>query len=271
MLPLIAKEMAFTVRDKGVSLQQRSSADESEHALNSVVLGTRANNVTPRSFSGIPEPSRTTSTTSTRISEPEKTFSLATEVGRRTDQRTGNDGVQDGTTHEHRCTLQTTPVRRVVSSVTVSMTLLWLRDRPSTRNLPRVRRSSRLYSRDHVRDNFDGTVEVGGGHAVRKLHHGDIVVFGRGRGGLRVNLGSCERSLTRGGRATLAQELRGEHTLVQGAAIARRPSSGGGGEKSRSRLSMSETFFDLGLSVLPDLRSVRAKGEPEADKVGLEE
>jgi hypothetical protein len=36
--------------------------------MNSVVFGTRANRVTPRNFSSIPEPSRTTSTTLTRIS-----------------------------------------------------------------------------------------------------------------------------------------------------------------------------------------------------------
>lgn len=48
MLPLRANEMAF---------------------INSVVFGTRANKVTPRNFSSMPEPSRTTSTTSTRISE----------------------------------------------------------------------------------------------------------------------------------------------------------------------------------------------------------
>jgi hypothetical protein len=47
MLPLMAKEMAF---------------------MNSVVLGTRANSVTPKSFSGILDPFSTTSTTSTRIS-----------------------------------------------------------------------------------------------------------------------------------------------------------------------------------------------------------
>jgi hypothetical protein len=48
MLPLIAKDMAF---------------------MNSVVLGTRAKRVIPRNFSSIPEPSRMTSTTSTRSSE----------------------------------------------------------------------------------------------------------------------------------------------------------------------------------------------------------
>jgi hypothetical protein len=36
--------------------------------MNSVVFGTRANKVTPRNFSSMLEPSRTTSTTSTRIS-----------------------------------------------------------------------------------------------------------------------------------------------------------------------------------------------------------
>ena len=36
--------------------------------MNSVVFGTKAKRVTPRNFSGIPDPSRTTSTTSTRIS-----------------------------------------------------------------------------------------------------------------------------------------------------------------------------------------------------------
>ena len=36
--------------------------------INSVVLGTKANRVRPRNFSLIPEPSRTTSTTSTSIS-----------------------------------------------------------------------------------------------------------------------------------------------------------------------------------------------------------
>lgn len=47
MFPLMANEMAF---------------------INSVVLGTSAKSVTPSSFSGIPDPSSTTSTTSTRIS-----------------------------------------------------------------------------------------------------------------------------------------------------------------------------------------------------------
>ena len=47
MLPFMANEMAF---------------------MNSVVFGTSAKRVTPRNFSGIPEPSSTTSTTSTRIS-----------------------------------------------------------------------------------------------------------------------------------------------------------------------------------------------------------
>jgi hypothetical protein len=42
--------------------------------MNSVVLGTKANNVTPKNFSGIPDPSKTTSTTSTKIS---KSFSLS--------------------------------------------------------------------------------------------------------------------------------------------------------------------------------------------------
>lgn len=37
--------------------------------MNSVVLGTSANRVKPKNFSSIPDPSRTTSTTSTRISE----------------------------------------------------------------------------------------------------------------------------------------------------------------------------------------------------------
>lgn len=36
--------------------------------INSVVLGTNAKSVTPRNFSSIPEPLRTTSTTSTKIS-----------------------------------------------------------------------------------------------------------------------------------------------------------------------------------------------------------
>ncbi len=48
MFPVIANDIAF---------------------MNSVVLGTSANSVTPRNFSSIPEPSRTTSTTSTSISE----------------------------------------------------------------------------------------------------------------------------------------------------------------------------------------------------------
>ena len=47
MFPFMAKDMAF---------------------MNSVVLGTSANNVTPRNFSSMPEPSSTTSTTSTKIS-----------------------------------------------------------------------------------------------------------------------------------------------------------------------------------------------------------
>lgn len=47
ILPFMAKDIAF---------------------INSVVLGTNANNVTPRNFSSMPEPSRTTSTTSTKIS-----------------------------------------------------------------------------------------------------------------------------------------------------------------------------------------------------------
>ena len=47
MLPFIANEIAF---------------------MNSVVFGTRANSVTPKNFSSIPEPSKTTSTTSTKIS-----------------------------------------------------------------------------------------------------------------------------------------------------------------------------------------------------------
>ena len=47
MFPFIANEIAF---------------------MNSVVFGTSANNVTPRNFSSIPEPSKTTSTTSTKIS-----------------------------------------------------------------------------------------------------------------------------------------------------------------------------------------------------------
>lgn len=47
ILPLRAKEIAF---------------------INSVVFGTSANRVTPRNFSSMPEPCRTTSTTSTRIS-----------------------------------------------------------------------------------------------------------------------------------------------------------------------------------------------------------
>jgi hypothetical protein len=47
MLPLRAKDIAF---------------------MNSVVFGTRANRVTPRNFSSIPEPWRITSTTSTRSS-----------------------------------------------------------------------------------------------------------------------------------------------------------------------------------------------------------
>jgi len=50
MFPLRAKDMAF---------------------MNSVVLGTRAKIVIPRNFSSIPDPSRTTSTTSTRISVQE--------------------------------------------------------------------------------------------------------------------------------------------------------------------------------------------------------
>ena len=47
MLPFMAKDIAF---------------------MNSVVLGTRANSVTPRNFSSTPEPFSTTSTTSTSIS-----------------------------------------------------------------------------------------------------------------------------------------------------------------------------------------------------------
>lgn len=47
MLPFSAKEMAF---------------------MNSVVFGTSANRMTPSSFSEMPEPLRTTSTTSTKIS-----------------------------------------------------------------------------------------------------------------------------------------------------------------------------------------------------------
>lgn len=47
MFPLRANDMAF---------------------MNSVVLGTSAKMVIPRNFSSMPEPSRTTSTTSTRIS-----------------------------------------------------------------------------------------------------------------------------------------------------------------------------------------------------------
>ena len=47
MLPFIANEIAF---------------------MNSVVFGTSANSVTPKNFSSIPEPSKTTSTTSTKIS-----------------------------------------------------------------------------------------------------------------------------------------------------------------------------------------------------------
>lgn len=48
MFPLSANEMAF---------------------INSVVFGTRAKRVIPRNFSSMPDPSRTSSTTSTRISE----------------------------------------------------------------------------------------------------------------------------------------------------------------------------------------------------------
>lgn len=53
ILPFKAKEKAF---------------------MNSVVLGTSANKVIPRNFSSIPEPWRTTSTTSTRISAKSITF-----------------------------------------------------------------------------------------------------------------------------------------------------------------------------------------------------
>ena len=48
MFPLRANEMAF---------------------MNSVVFGTNAKSEMPRNFSGMPEPSSTTSTTSTKISK----------------------------------------------------------------------------------------------------------------------------------------------------------------------------------------------------------
>ena len=40
--------------------------------MNSVVFGTRAKSVTPSNFSGIPDPSSTTSTTSTKISAQQR-------------------------------------------------------------------------------------------------------------------------------------------------------------------------------------------------------
>lgn len=62
--------------------------------------------------------------------------------------------------------------------------------------------------------------------------------------------------------ALLGKELGGKDALVDGGAVG--GSRGGGGAR--------KTFFDrLGvLSVLPDLRGMRSKGEPQSDEVRLQ-
>ena len=109
--------------------------------MNSVVFGTRANSVTPRSFSGIPEPSKTTSTTSTKISKPPQNqlrFSEREEGG-----LTSDDSVENSTTHENTSTLDSTPIRRIMSPSSIFLLF--------SSNL--LRRRSRMLSRMRCRPN----------------------------------------------------------------------------------------------------------------------
>lgn len=102
MLPFMANEMAF---------------------MNSVVFGTSAKSVTPRNFSGMPEPSSTTSTTSTKISAfvkdrqgERQQEAHQCDRGRRL--LTGNDGIKRRAPEQHAVALCPAPIGRVVPSMT---------------------------------------------------------------------------------------------------------------------------------------------------------
>lgn len=233
MFPLMANEMAF---------------------MNSVVLGTSAKRVTPSSFSGIPEPSRTTSTTSTRISATRNTISFALPDAPREKERTSDDGVKHCAAHEHASTLRPTPVRRIMTSMPIRLLRLG-RSRllPNMRRLPlqRRRRHNRLGPQpSRTRNRFHSAREILGRHALRRDHPWHESLCGR-------HSGSRERGW--GGRAFAGGELAGNDPLVEGGSAV--GDDEGDGPRSGA--------FVRGLGVLPDLRGVRAEGEPEADEVGL--
>ena len=85
MFPLIAKDIAF---------------------MNSVVLGTRAKRVIPRNFSSIPDPLRTTSTTSTRSSEKSHKFENNLQF---TSLQTSNQRIKEGASEQDTCTGESAP------------------------------------------------------------------------------------------------------------------------------------------------------------------
>ncbi len=154
MLPFMANEMAF---------------------MNSVVFGTSANRVTPRNFSSMPEPSKMTSTTSTKISVIPKTLSAHRILkDHDTEALTSNDSIQRRTRQEHARTRRTTPRRRVVAPLPAMARIHLRAGRPKPRGRPVLLVAERTHS-----GNRDGAREVVRGHVAGELERLDARILHR--------------------------------------------------------------------------------------------
>lgn len=133
--------------------------------MNSVVFGTSANNVTPKNFSSIPEPSNTASTTSTKSSTSSE--DVSTKRPGRNNARTCDDRIERSAPQQHAGTRQPAPRRRIVSSMPTIIAVCAVKH--SAANTKGAMRMHLLMAEGADGRHRHGAREVFSGHVVRQL------------------------------------------------------------------------------------------------------
>jgi hypothetical protein len=139
--------------------------------MNSVVFGTRAKRVMPRNFSSMPEPSRMTSTTSTRISALQNQLRhKQSEI-----QITCNSSVQRRTNQQDAGTSRPTPRRCLMTS----MTFILSTSRQARSPKPDWgMRLSLLVTKCTDSGNSNGPSKVVRSHVLGQLHRLETIFHG---------------------------------------------------------------------------------------------
>jgi hypothetical protein len=161
--------------------------------MNSVVLGTSANSVTPRNFSGTPEPSSTTSTSSTSTSATrvaprrQSLGNLNQKLGNIKPARTSNQGIEDCARQQDARALCPTPIGRIVTPMMIMhfgggwMVTRYLPNMRGWPPAPGKRALAGLGRLKGIRDNLHCAVKVLLRHSLRKLDIWHIMLSFLGR------------------------------------------------------------------------------------------